>query len=82
MLTDRHTRARTGALDVTMRHPEGSGRRIGTGLFGLTHYLGRDLVQVVTEHLRTRRVTELRHRLALDLPDALTGDTVDLADLV
>src|SRR5699024_7703949 len=39
-------------------------------------------VQVVTEYLRTRRVAELRHRLALDLPDTFASDPVDLADLV
>src|SRR4051794_29300260 len=40
------------------------------------------LVEVVAQHLRTARVPQLRHRLRLDLPDPLTGDPVDLADLV
>src|SRR5689334_5374897 len=40
------------------------------------------LVQVVPEDLGAARVAQLRHRLGLDLPDPLTGDAVDLADLV
>src|SRR5689334_15915788 len=37
-------------------------------------------VQVVAQHLRSRRVAQLRHRL--DLADPLAGDPVDLPDLV
>ena len=40
------------------------------------------LVQVVPEDLRPGRVSQFRHRLRLDLADALAGDPVDLADLV
>src|SRR5580700_6031872 len=39
-------------------------------------------VEVVPEELRAGRVPELGHGLRLDLPDALPGDAVDLADLV
>ena len=39
-------------------------------------------VQVVPQDLRAARVAQLRHRLRLDLPDPLTRDAVDLADLV
>ena len=39
-------------------------------------------VEVVAQHLRTARVAQLRHRLRLDLPDALARHAVDLADLV
>ncbi len=40
------------------------------------------LVQVVAQYLRTRRVTELRHGLGLDLADSFAGHAVDLADFV
>src|SRR4051794_35501286 len=40
------------------------------------------LVQVVAQDLRARRVAQLRHRLRLDLTDALARHAVDLADLV
>ena len=43
---------------------------------------GNGLVEVVAQHLRARRVAQLRHRLRLDLADALAGHAVDLADLV
>src|SRR5664280_2889181 len=39
-------------------------------------------VEVVAQYLRAGRVTELRHRLALDLTDPLARDAVHLADLV
>ena len=40
------------------------------------------LVQVIAQYLRTRRVTELRHGLGLDLADSFAGHAVDLADFV
>src|ERR1700744_4096986 len=40
------------------------------------------LAQVVAQHVRTAGVPQLRHRLRLDLADALTRDAVHLADLV
>src|SRR3954447_6942245 len=40
------------------------------------------LVEVVPEDLGPARVAQLGHRLRLDLPDPLTRDPVDLADLV
>src|SRR5690606_17075976 len=39
-------------------------------------------VEVVAQYLRPGRVTQLAHRLGLDLADPLPGDAVDLADLV
>src|SRR3954451_3566834 len=42
----------------------------------------RPSVEVVAQHLGATRVTQLAHRLGLDLPDPLAGDAVDLADLV
>src|SRR5687767_5807054 len=39
-------------------------------------------VEVIPQHLGAAGVAQLRHRLRLDLPDPLTGDPVDLADLV
>ena len=39
-------------------------------------------VEVVAQDLRPAGVAQLRHRLALDLPDPLAGHPVDLADLV
>ena len=41
-----------------------------------------ELVQVVTQDLRARWVAQLRHRLGLDLANALAGNSVDLANLV
>jgi hypothetical protein len=41
-----------------------------------------DSVQVVAQHLGTRWVTQLGHRLGFDLADPFTGDAVDLADFV
>ena len=40
------------------------------------------LVQVIAQNLRTRRVTELRHGLRLDLADSFAGHAVNLADFV
>ena len=40
------------------------------------------LVQVIAQNLRTRRVTELRHGLRLDLADSFAGHAVDLTNLV
>src|SRR5690606_42124346 len=40
-----------------------------------------ELVEVVAQHPRTRRVAQLRHGLRLDLPDALAGHPLDPADL-
>ena len=39
-------------------------------------------VEVIAQYLGAARVTQLRHRLGLDLADALARDAVDLADLV
>src|SRR5699024_4798479 len=39
-------------------------------------------VEVVSQHLVPARMPQLGHRLGLDLADPLTGDAVDLADLV
>src|SRR6266542_842822 len=43
---------------------------------------GSSSVEVVPQHLGPGGVTKLRHGFGLDLPDALAGDAVDLADLV
>src|SRR5438045_9547986 len=39
-------------------------------------------VQIIPQHLGTRRVAQLRHGLGLDLPDALAGHPVHLTELV
>src|SRR5690349_8109488 len=44
--------------------------------------VGSVSVEVVAQNLRARGVTQLRHRLGLDLADPLAGHAVDLADLV
>src|SRR3954470_8806225 len=57
----------------------------GDRAFGVVRPLtgrGGDLVQVVAQHLGTRRVAQLRHGLGLDLTDALARHAVHLADLV
>ncbi|MDT7547951.1 MAG: hypothetical protein QOE84_345 [Actinomycetota bacterium] len=40
------------------------------------------LGEVVAKRLGTRGVAQLGHRLGLDLPDPLSADPVDVADLV
>jgi len=40
------------------------------------------LVEVVAERLAAGGVAQLGHRLGFDLPDALSGDPVELADLI
>jgi hypothetical protein len=40
------------------------------------------LVEVVAERLGAGRVAQFGHRLGFDLPDAFSGDPVELADLV
>ncbi len=40
------------------------------------------LIEVVTERLGAGGVAQLGHRLGFDLPDALSSDPVDVADLI
>src|SRR5690349_8030501 len=73
--------ARTSEIDTELRCGDDERERPRTcpvlGLSRFTRRSGGRSVQVVAQDLGAARVTQLRHRLRLDLADPLTRDAVD-----
>src|SRR3954452_13658160 len=74
---------RSSRISTARSDPAPYVQRPPTGIrSGASVRSGWNSVQVVAQHLRAAGVAQLRHGLRLDLADPLTGDPVDLADLV